>query len=330
MEGPRAVQCGDAEVPSLPGECLVRVRLAGICGTDLQILGGYADFRGIPGHEFSGVVESADAGNAHWLGRRVVGEINVGCGACVWCLRGEKEHCPARTVVGIRNRGGAFAEYLALPAANLHALPDALDDTTAVFVEPTAAACRILEQLMLDEHSRIAVLGDGRLGLLAGQVMKTRTPHVTLLGRHEEKMDMARHLGLEARPAALERDARSFDVVIEATGRGEALAEAVELVRPRGVVVLKSTVHGAVPVSTWPMVVNEVTAVGSRCGPFAPAIALLASGAVRVDPLIGRTFTLDEHAQAFAEAQRGLKVLFKIDVGGPREGRTPAAQRARM
>lgn len=312
LEGPGRVRHGEADVPPSRNECLIRVRLAGVCGTDLQLLEGYADFRGIPGHEFVGIVESAPELDAHWVGRRVVGEINVGCGACMWCRRGEKEHCPARTVVGIRGRDGAFAEYLKLPAANLHAIPDSIDDRTAVFVEPVAAACRILEQLDLDERPRVAVLGDGRLALLVGQVLKTRVADVTIVGRHHEKMAMARRLGVEARPAALDRDARAFDVVVEATGRGEALAEAVDLVRPRGIVVLKSTVHGAVPVATWPMVVNEVTAIGSRCGPFAPAIALLASGAVRVEPLIAATYGLDEHALAFAQARRGLKVLFAV------------------
>ncbi len=310
IDSPGVLRLREVPLPSGAGECLIRVHLAGICGTDLQLLDGYADFHGIPGHEFVGRVESVESrADAAWNGKRVVGEINVGCGTCDWCQIGEKEHCSRRTVVGIRGRDGAFADYVSLPAANLHEVPDAIDDRSAVFVEPLAAACRILEQVDVDEQSRVAVLGDGRLGLLAAQVLRTRARDVVLLGRHEAKMAVARALGVEARPAGAD-DPRGFDIVVEATGSPSGLIEAVEIVRPRGIVVMKSTVHGEAPLATWPMVVNEVTLVGSRCGPFAAAIALLASGAVRVEPLVAGVFPLEQHAEAFAAARRGLKVLF--------------------
>jgi threonine dehydrogenase-like Zn-dependent dehydrogenase len=294
------------------GDCWIRIRMAGICGTDLQLLSGYADFHGIPGHEFVGVVEAASSPDgATWVGKRVVGEINVGCGRCDWCASGIKEHCVSRTVVGIRGRDGAFAEFLSLPPANLHEVPDAIDDQTAVFVEPTAAACRILDQIGLNDSARVAVLGDGRMGLLTAQVLKTVTPEVTVLGRHDQKLAIGRALGLTTARAddPLPPSAR-FDVVVDATGRPEGLRRALELVRPRGTVVMKSTFHGDAPFASWPIVVDEVTLVGSRCGPFRRGLDLLASGAVRVGPLIARVALLDDYESAFADARRAHKVLF--------------------
>jgi threonine dehydrogenase-like Zn-dependent dehydrogenase len=308
----------DVSPPSLPGECLVRVTLAGICGTDLQMLDGYAGFTGIPGHEFVGVVERAPAGADEWAGKRVVGEINVGCGKCEWCARGVKEHCPTRTVLGIRGRSGAFAEYLMLPASNLHEVPDTIDNEAAVFVEPVAAACRILEQLTVTPTTRVSVIGDGRLGNLTAQVMRTRTAHVTLFGRHAVKLSIARGIGINARTATAPHD-QPFDVVIEATGRREGLAQAIELVAARGTIVLKSTFHDANETPLWPAVVKEITMIGSRCGPFAPAVKLLASGAVRTAPLVFETFALDAHQEAFAAARRELKVLLD-----PQRARTTA------
>jgi threonine dehydrogenase-like Zn-dependent dehydrogenase len=287
--------------------------MAGICGTDLQLLQGYAGFGGIPGHEFAGVVEAAGSPDvAGWTGKRVVGEINAGCGTCSWCVSGVKEHCDHRTVVGIRGRGGAFADLMTLPASNLHEIPGSLDDETAVFVEPVAAACRILEQV-LDDRTSPAVLGDGRMGLLIAQVLKTRTPDVTILGRHDHKLAVAQGLGLTtARADAREAGGRRFDVVVDATGRPEGFRRALELVRPRGHVVLKSTFHGEASLASWPIVVEEVTIVGSRCGPFRDGIALLASGAVKVKPLVSRIAALDDYESAFADARRMLKVLFAL------------------
>lgn len=296
----------DVPVPERSGECLIRVLMAGICGTDLQLLDGYADFAGIPGHEFVGIVESAPAHDSHWIGKRVAGEINVACGACEFCATGVKEHCSHRSVAGIRGHNGAFAEYLTLPASNLHEIPAAVDDETAVFVEPVAAACRILEQLSVDTSARVAVLGDGRLGLLVAQVMRTAAQEVRVVGRHEHKLAIARSLGL----AVSERPAHAhFDIVVDATGRAEGLPRALELVRPRGTIVMKSTFHGEAPTATWPIVVNEVTIVGSRCGPFRQAIEMLATGAVRVEPLVSRVAALEDYQSAFTAARRSLKVL---------------------
>ena len=297
-------------LPALPHECLIRVTAAGICGTDLQMLDRYAEFTGIPGHEFVGVVEDAPATDAHWIGRRVVGEINVGCGTCERCRSGLKEHCQHRTVVGIRERSGAFAEFLSLPAANLHHVPDHVDDTAAVFVEPLAAACRILEQVVIKADTRVAVIGDGRLGNLIAQVLATRTSDLLLIGRQEPKLNVARGLGLDARTidGAVPGD---YDLVVDATGRPDGLERALELVRPRGTVVLKSTCSGATTLSLWPVPVHEIKIVGSRCGPFTMAVDLLAAGAVKTDPLLAGVFALESFEDALAMARRELKVLLQ-------------------
>jgi threonine dehydrogenase-like Zn-dependent dehydrogenase len=298
----------DVPVPARDDECVIRVTMAGICGTDLQILEGYAGFEGIPGHEFVGVVQAAPAADAKWIGRRVVGEINIGCGTCAWCLAGVKEHCTDRAVVGIRQHGGAFAEFITLPAVNLHEVPDRVDDEAAVFVEPVAAACRIFEQIDVTPASRVAIVGDGRMGLIVAQVVKTATEDVTVFGRHNSKLAVARTLGL-ATAKTNDAESRRFDMVVDVTGRPEGLTRALELVRPRGTVVMKSTFHGEAPIASWPIVVDEVTLVGSRCGPFVPALKLLASDAIRVKPLISRVARLDDHESAFAEARHALKVL---------------------
>jgi threonine dehydrogenase-like Zn-dependent dehydrogenase len=301
---------GQAPLPAWPGECLIRVTFAGICGTDLQMLEGYAEFTGVPGHEFVGLVEDAPASDAPWIGRRVVGEINVGCGTCERCASGLKEHCPHRTVVGIRDRSGTFAEFLSLPAANLHHVPDHVDDTAAVFVEPVAAACRILEQVAVNADTRVAVVGDGRLGNLIAQVLATRTSDLVLIGRREPKLSVARGLGLDARTidGAVPGD---YDLVVDATGRPDGLERALELVRPRGTVVLKSTCNGATTLSLWPIPVHEIKIVGSRCGPFAMAMDLLAADAVKTAPLLAGVFALESFEDAFTMARRELKVLLE-------------------
>jgi threonine dehydrogenase-like Zn-dependent dehydrogenase len=313
LERSGSIALQDVPVPRPPrGECLVRVRAAGICGTDLQLLHGYAEFEGIPGHEFAGVVEAVDSpADSHWIGKRVAGEINIGCGRCEWCARGVREHCTSRAVLGIRGRDGAFAEFLTLPAVNLHEIPSSIDDRTAVFVEPVAACCRILEQVDVGDRTRVAVLGDGRMGLLAAQVLRTVAAGVTLFGRHDRKLTLAREFGLStARAGDAAGTAGSFDVVVDVTGRPEGFQQALDLARPRGVVVMKSTFHGEVPIASWPIVVNEITIVGSRCGPFPRAIDLLASGAVRTAPLVSRVASLADYESAFADARRMLKVLF--------------------
>jgi len=309
------LQLTDAPRPVRHGECLVRVTMAGICGTDLELVKGYADFSGIPGHEFVGVVEAVSKPeDRHWIGQRVVGDINIGCGVCRPCRDGIKEHCQNRQVLGIRGRDGAFAEYLTLPSCNLYPVPDAASDVAAVFVEPIAAACRVLEQVSVGPATRVAVMGDGRLGLLIAQVVQTAGAQAEVFGRHDDRVALARRMGLAARllPAAALAARDRVDVVIEATGAADGLARALDLVRPRGTIVLKSTVHDPVRLSTWPIVVDEITIIGSRCGPFLPALDLLARGNVIVDPLVTCISGLDDFERAFRSAETGLKVIFAI------------------
>ena len=292
------------------GEALIQVMLAGVCDTDRQILKGYSNFQGILGHEFVGRVVECD--RPEWLGKRVVGEINVACGACDWCRRELGRHCPHRTVVGIVNRPGAFAEFLALPIGNLHEVPESMPDRVAVFVEPLAAAAEILEQMRLEPGVSVAVLGDGKLGLLVAQVLRHAGAQVTVIGKHGWKLELARGWGIKAVEAkAAELAPASFAMVVEATGSPAGLEEALRLVQPRGTVVMKSTFHEIAHFDTTQLVVNEITLLGSRCGDFAVALSLLQSGHIDVLPLISKTFPLELGLQAFAYIKTSpcLKVL---------------------
>jgi alcohol dehydrogenase len=293
-------------------EALIQVSLAGICGTDLQILAGYSSFRGIPGHEFVGrVVECKDP---KWLGKRVVGEINVSCGECDFCLWGLGRHCSKRTVMGIVNRDGAFAEYVALPVFNLHEVPDSVTDEAAVFVEPLAAATEILEQINIRPRMRTAVLGDGRLGLLVAQVLHQERAQVMLFGRHPWKLDLAHSWGINVSGLGDEHLAkRQFPMVVDATGSPAGLEEAFRLVEPRGTIVMKSTFHGPAQFDTARLVVDEITLLGSRCGTFGRAIEFLSEGRVKVDQLISKVFPLDEGLAAFDFVRKTspLKVLLR-------------------
>lgn len=290
------------------GEALIRVRLAGICGTDLAMLGGYAGFGGVPGHEFVGeVVTTADAA---WAGRRVVGSINIGCGRCDACRSDGPAHCVQRQVLGIRGRDGAFAEYLRLPVANLHGVPDQVSDRQAVFVEPLAAALRVLEQVSVSPGTRAAVIGPGRLGLLVAQVLREAGAEVTVIGRSQASLVLPRELGLSA---SLEPHATGFDVVVETSGRAEGLDHALDWVRPRGAVVLKSTYAAPPAVDMSRAVINEIALIGSRCGPFDQALAWLDAGRVQVEAMIDGEFDLDRFTDAYALAARSgvRKVLLK-------------------
>jgi threonine dehydrogenase-like Zn-dependent dehydrogenase len=309
------LRLADVPVPSRDGEALVRVRLAGVCNTDLEIARGYAGFQGTLGHEFVGTVESA-AGACELVGRRVVGEINAGCGACELCRAGDPRHCAARTVLGIHGRDGAFAEYLQLPAVNLLPVPDEVPDERAVFTEPLAAACGITERVRVGAGARVAVVGDGKLGLLCAQALKVLTgAQVTLVGRHQRKLDIARRRGVETVkagevPASFDR---AFDFTVEASGSGAGFGTALRLLRPRGTLVLKSTFHGRTETDLAPVVVDEITIAGSRCGRFAPALELLRRGDVDVDSLVGEEFPLVEGVRAMerAAAPGVLKVLIR-------------------
>ncbi len=290
-------------------EVLVRVRYAGICGTDLQILRGYAGFRGVPGHEFVGVVEEAD--DEKLVGKRVVGEINVACGRCDMCGVGLKRHCRNRTVLGIKGRDGSFSEYLRLPAENLHVVPQEVTDEEAVFVEPLAAALEIVEQVHLEPTYRAAVIGDGRLANLIAQVLRHRVQELKVYGKHERKLGILESLGIETATSVAEDERWKYDVVVEATGSESGLKTAIELVRPRGTVVLKSTIAGDYRIDLAPVVVNEVRIVGSRCGQFPPAIAALKRRVVDVKRLIDGVYPLENYLEAFdaAASPNTLKVL---------------------
>lgn len=311
-----------------PGWALLRVRLAGICDTDVEILRGYHQFRGVPGHEFVGEVADVAGVSAalrkHWLGKRVAGEINVSCSAyglkplCEFCRRGLKTHCLRRTVLGIVAHDGAFAEYLALPLENLHAIPANVADEKAVFIEPLAAACQILDQIPIRRFPNVAVLGDGKLAQLIALVLQAAGSKVTLYGKHEAKLRLARRAGSKTKKVRgdasdLKHAKEDYRLVVEATGSPTGLMLAQQMTQPRGTLVLKSTFHGAAPVETWPIVVKEITVVGSRCGPFAKAIHLLRSGKIDPTPLISRSFALKDAPQAILYAQqRGvMKVLLK-------------------
>jgi len=325
----RKLKATSKPLPQLrPGWALVRVRLAGICNTDVEILRGYHKFRGTPGHEFVGEVEEVRGVSAaikkKWLGRKVCGEINVSCTGygfkpvCAFCRRGLKTHCARRTVLGIVNHDGAFAEYLALPLVNLYAVPKNVTDEQAIFVEPLAAACEILDQVNVRKFHAAAVLGDGKLAQLIALVLRTVIPRVVMYGKHEEKLARARRAGIQTRKVSgdagdLNRIKESFPLMVEATGSPSGLTLAQHMTEPRGTLVLKSTFHGAASVETWPIVVKEITVVGSRCGPFAKALALLRSGKVDPHPLITCTFPLADAQKAIAFAQEPgvMKVLLK-------------------
>jgi len=321
-------------VPKLRrGWALIRVRMAGICNTDVEILWGYHNFRGTPGHEFIGAVEEVGEAStrekARWLGKRVVGEINIACRAlglrpvCEFCKLGIKRHCARRKVLGILAQDGAFAEYLTLPLENLHLVPDNIPDEQAVFVEPLAAACEILDQVAVRRFREAAVLGDGKLAQLIARVLRSQLPRVVLYGKHEKKLALARAARITARKVRgdsgdLKRVEETFALLVEATGSPSGLALAQSMTKPRGTLVLKSTFYGAAPVETWPIVVKELTVLGSRCGPFNKAIALLSSARVDPRPLITRTFSLAEAPGAIRFAQKPgvMKVLLKNEISG--------------
>lgn len=293
------------------GFARIRLLAAGICSTDLELQRGYYGFRGTPGHEFVG--EVTDAEDRSWIGERVVGEINLACGHCEWCARGLGRHCPTRTVLGIIKHPGAFREFLTLPVRNLRRVPKSIPTDHAVFVEPVAAACEILDQVKISRNDRVAVLGDGKLGLLIAQVLRAHGANVLLFGRHREKMRILERIGISTEMIKGKLPQRAFPFVVDATGSPEGLRSAIVMTIPRGTVIMKSTVHGLVPIDTAPAIVNEVTLVGSRCGRFEPAIKLLASGKVRVADLISEQLPLDRAPEAFARAAtRGiLKVLLR-------------------
>lgn len=307
----KTLRVRDIDKPTSGGEALVRVHLSGICNTDLEIARGYAGFKGTLGHEFVGLVEESPGDVM--LGQRVVGEINAGCGKCELCRAGDPRHCPDRTVLGILGRDGAHAEFLRLPLANLIAVPDLIEDEHAVFTEPLAAACGILDRVEIKKDTKVAVIGDGKLGLLCAQVIALSGAPVLLVGKHAEKLRIAERRGIET---SMVRDAtkrrREFDVVVEASGSESGFATALEMLRPRGTLVLKSTFAGAEPttIDQVRLVVDEISIVGSRCGRFQPALDLLKKGAIDIDSLISEEYSLEKGVHAMERA--GKKGVMKV------------------
>jgi threonine dehydrogenase-like Zn-dependent dehydrogenase len=289
---------------------LVRVTLAGVCNTDLELVKGYLGFRGVLGHEFVGEVAE---GPAVWRGRRVVGEINFACGACDTCARGLPRHCPSRAVMGISGADGAIAEYVRVPVTNLHAVPDVVSDSRAVFTEPLAAAFEILEQVDVEPGESCLVLGDGKLGLLAAQVLQSAGVRVLAVGHHRDKLDLLARRGIETALAS-EWTPAPCGLVVEATGSPRGFAAAVAATRPRGTLVLKSTLSERPVADLAPLVIHEIRVVGSRCGPFAPALSALADGRVDVDSLVDARVPLARATEALERTARpgARKVLVEI------------------
>jgi alcohol dehydrogenase len=300
----------EAALPHRPeGFALLRLLVGGICNTDLELQRGYYEFAGTPGHEFVGEVLEADTPSL--TGKRVVGEINLACAQCEWCRRGLGRHCPKRTVLGIVKHPGAFAEFLTLPERNLHVLPGGVPLERAVFTEPLAAACEILDQVSIPPGETVAVLGDGKLGLLVAMVLNAHGAKVHLFGRHPEKLRIAAATGVATALASGRLPTAEYDWVVEATGNPEGLRAAAAMARPRGTVILKSTVHGAVAMDTAAIIVNEITLIGSRCGRFEAALPLLGYEHIRLEEMIADRFPLQNAPKAFERAAQSgvLKVL---------------------
>jgi threonine dehydrogenase-like Zn-dependent dehydrogenase len=305
----------EIDKPERGDEALVRVHLSGLCNTDLEIARGYAGFQGTLGHEFVGVVEESPGDKL--LGQRVVGEINAGCGKCGLCAAGDPRHCPDRTVLGIVGRDGAHAEFLRLPLTNLLPVPDLVVDEHAVFAEPLAAACGIMERVTIGPGDKVAVIGDGKLGLLCAQAIALSGAGVLLIGKHAEKLRIAERRGIEtASPKTGAKRKREFDVVVEASGSPSGFVGALELLRPRGTLVLKSTFEGPgkfEQIDQARLVVDEITILGSRCGRLQPALDLLNKGAIDIDSLISEEYPLSQgvHAMERAGAKGILKVFLR-------------------
>jgi len=292
-----------------PGFALLRLLVGGICNTDLELQRGYYGFSGVPGHEF--VAEVVEAETGELVGKRVAGEINLACNECEWCRRGLGRHCPHRSVLGIVRHPGAFEEFFTLPERNLHVLPEGVRLEQAVFIEPLAAAFEILDQVLIPPGERVGVLGDGKLGLLIAMLLNAHGYKVQQFGRHGEKLAIAAAVGVETEFAEGAVPSSEYDWVVDATGSPDGLRMACSMVRPRGTVILKSTVHGTVAVDMAPIIVNEVTLVGSRCGRFEAVLPLLADHLIPVERLVAARFPLERAPEAFARAaSRGtLKVL---------------------
>lgn len=317
FSGSQLLLCEVSVPDPAPGEARVHVNLAGICNTDLEILKGYAGFTGTLGHEFVGTVEDVNGADRRWIGQRVVGEINMGCHSpdCSWCNKGLERHCPKRRVLGIHGKDGAMAEYLTLPVRNLLPVPDNVADNCAVLVEPLAAGFEILEQVHLQPMTNVAILGDGKLGLLINRALRTSASTLTHIGKHAEKLHLAASPGIKTLLLHDLKD-EQFDVIVDATGSVSGFETAIGHVKPRGTLVVKTTVSRFEPIDMTPVVVNEITVLGSRCGRFEPALRALSRG-LDVAPLIEKRFPLAQAEKAFKLAGKpgSLKVLLEMPGG---------------
>ena len=296
------------------GEALIKLTYAGICNTDVEITKGYMGFKGICGHEFLGIVEEINSQDKTLLGKRVTGEINLGCGSCSDCYNNMQRHCQNRQTLGIYKKDGAFAEYLTLPIENLLEIPENVKDEEAILIEPLAAALEILEQVHIKPADKIAVLGDGKLGLLISLVLSTTQADLTTIGKHENKLNILNKQGIKTKFLKEVNEIKCYDIVVDATGSVDGFEKAVSLVKPRGIFVLKSTVAAEKPLNLAPIVIDEITVVGSRCGQFKPALRLLQKNVLNLKPLITKIFNFNQAKEAFDFAQEKgvLKVILKF------------------
>lgn len=298
------------------GEALIRVTLAGICNTDYEITKGYMGYVGVLGHEFVGIVEEVNDADQSWIGKRVVAEISWGCNDpnCEWCAKKNYRHCPGRHTIGIWKKDGAMAEYITLPTNILFEVPQNVSDEQAVFVEPLAAACEITEQLHIEPTQKVLVLGDGKLGLTTALTLHALNLDVLLVGKHENKLDIAKAQGVKTKLLANFNPQKIYDVVVEATGTASGFEMSMSLTKPRGVLVLKSTVATGKELNLAPIVIDEITVLGSRCGQFAPALRLLENNRIDFSPFISKTYSIDDALEAFEanKSKETLKILIKI------------------
>ena len=296
------------------GEALIKVTYGGVCNKDKEITKGYMGYKGILGHEFTGVVEEINDEDKTLLGKRVVGEINLGCKNCEWCAKDLERHCPNRSTLGILAKDGCFAEYVTLPLSNLIEIPENVPDEQAVFVEPLAAGLEILEQMHIQPCQKVMVLGDGKLGLLTALALNACGLDVLIVGKHQNKLDIAKNQGVKTQLLSEFEQAPKFDVVVEATGSITGFETSVNCVKPRGTLVLKSTIAASKELNLAPIVINEITILGSRCGRFEPAMRLIASGKIDFSQMISKIYPIEQAIKAFDanNAKDTIKILLKI------------------
>lgn len=298
------------------GEALIKVSMAGICNTDAEIIKGYMGYSGVLGHEFVGVVEEVNGADQSWVGKRVVAEISYGCDSpeCPWCAVKNYRHCPDRHTIGIWRKDGCFAEYITLPTNILFEVPKNVTDEQAVFVEPLAAACEITEQLHIEPTHKVVVLGDGKLGLTTALTLNAQNLDVTLVGKHQNKLDIAKAQGVQTMLLEDLKVSNNFDVVVEATGSVSGFETSLNLVKPRGVLVLKSTIATGKELNLAPIVINEITVLGSRCGQFGPALRLLKNNRIDFKPFISKMYSINDAIEGFEanKAKDSIKIILKF------------------